>query len=249
MVEIVKTAVRSNVKVQLPVTNKPVIKVTAEQMISLLFAQNKTSFIGFNSITNPTMNKTNNRFLGLVEKESTVSALGWYQYARMVDNAQKRQLSSELKDTLVENGVPMSVIEGFENNLDEIVNSAHTQFKSAGLSWGKYMVNPKTKETSRMLIEHTKKDKKTKELLPETYKEYAQVAILNTKTPVYRWKDTGTEFSEQELSEMKEFFPKKKEGTKQGLKRPYIIRTYALDNVISFRLNRSEYIVDNETPE
>ncbi len=37
MVEIVKTAVRSNVKVQLPVTNKPVIKVTAEQMISLLF--------------------------------------------------------------------------------------------------------------------------------------------------------------------------------------------------------------------
>jgi len=220
---------------------KPIIAVSAEQMISLLFAQNTTSFVGFDSITEPTMNKTNNRFIGKVEKESTVSALGWYQYGRMVNNAQKRQFSSELRATLLENGVPESAIDGFENDLTDIVESAHQQFESAGLSWGKYMIDPKTDTKSRMLIDHTKKDKKTKELLPDTYRVYAQVAILNTKTPVYRWKDTGRELSEQEISEMKEFFPKTKEGSRQGLKRPYIIRTYALDNVISFRINKSEY--------
>ena len=95
------------------------------------------------------------------------------------------------------------------------------------------MIDPKTDTKSRMLIDHTKKDGE--------YRVYAQVAILNTKTPVYRWKDTGRELSEQEISEMKEFFPKVKEGSRQGLKRPYIIRTYALDNVTSFRINKSEY--------
>ena len=243
MIEKTKTeAVRdSGLKVNLPVkTEKPVIQVTTEQMITLLFAQKNTSFVGFNSITEPAMNKTNNRFIGLVEKESVVSALGWYQYARMVDNAQKRQLSSELRITLIENGVPESVIDDFENNLDEIVESAHQVFESAGLSWGEYMVDPKTDTKSRMLIDHTKKDKNGN-LLPETYRVYAQVAILNTKDPVYKWKESGTELSEQEISEMKEFFPKKKEGSRQGLKRPYIIRTYALDNVCSFRLNKTEY--------
>ncbi|KKL56085.1 hypothetical protein LCGC14_2248960 [marine sediment metagenome] len=212
---------------------KPIVEVTTEQMISLLFAQNTTSFVGFDSITEPAMRKTNNRFLGMVEKSSTVSALGWYQYGRMVNNAQKRQFTSELRTTLLENGVPESVIDGFENDLTDIVESAHQQFESAGLSWGEYMVDPKIDTKSRMLIDHTKKDGE--------YRVYAQVAILNTKTPVYKWKDTGKELSEQEISEMKEFFPPKKEGSRQGLKRPYIIRTYALDNVISFRINKSEY--------
>ncbi len=215
---------------------KPVVEVNMKQMIALLFAQNKTSFVGFDSKTEPAMNKTGNRFLGKVEKSSTVSALGWYQYARMVDNAQKRQFSSELRATLLENGVPESVIVGFETDLDDIVDNAHQQFESAGLSWGKYMINPITDEKSRMLIDHTKKD--------NVYRVYAQVAILNTKTPVYRWKESGKELSEAEISEMKEFFPKKKEGSRQGLKRPYIIRTYALDNVVSFRINRAEYKIN-----
>ena len=212
---------------------KTKIEVTVAQMMTILFAQNTTSFIGFDSTTEPNMRKTNNRFYGLVEKLSTVSALGWYQYGRMVDNAQKRQLSAELKATLVENGVPMDTIEGFENDLSDIVESAHTQFESAGLQWGEYMVDPKTGEKSHMLIDHTKKDNE--------YRVYAQVAILNTQSPVYRWKETGKELSEAELSEMKTFIPNKKEGTRQGLRKPYIIRTYTLDNVLNFRLNKSEY--------
>ena len=101
------------VKKMKTVVAKPIVEVNQRQMVDLLFAQNNTSFIGFDSTTEPQMRKTNNRFFGLVEKNSTVSALGWYQYSRMVDNAQKRQLSAELKTTLEENGVPMSVINGY----------------------------------------------------------------------------------------------------------------------------------------
>lgn len=216
---------------------KEVVKtrVTKAQLISLLFEQKMTTFIGFDAVTAPDMRKTNNRFFGLVKKESTVSALGFYQYARMVDNAQKRQLSTELIQTLLDNGVEQSTIDSFNADLDGIVDSAHQQFESAGLQWGKYMIDPKTDEKSRLLIDHTKKG--------GIYGTYAQVAILATQSPVYKWSESGRELSEQEISEMKTFFPPKKEGTRQGLRTPYIIRTYSLDNVRAVRMNRQHYVI------
>jgi len=217
---------------------KTIVKteVTQDQIVKILFGQkfgqNTTTFIGFDSVTEPDMRKTGNRFHGNVDKESTVSALGFYQYARMVDNAQKRQLSAELIQTLLENGVEQSTIDSFNSNLDDIVESSHTQFESAGLQWGEYMIDPETDEKSRLLIDHTSK---------KGYRRYAQVAILNTQSPVYKWKESGTELTEAEISEMKTFFPTKKEGTRQGLRKPYIIRSYALDNVKAIRMNKNHY--------
>ena len=218
---------------------KNIVKVNIRKhlMLDILFDQKTTTFIGFDAVTEPQMNKTGNRFLGKVEKESTVSALGWYQYQNMVNNAQKRQLNSELIQTLLDNGVEMSTIESFNGDLDGIVDSAHREFESAGLRWGKYMIDPKTDEKSRLLIDHTKKDNE--------YRVYAQVAILNTKTPVYRWKDSGVELSETELAEMKTFIPTKKEGIRQELRKPYIIRTYGIDNVKSVRMNKVEYKINH----
>lgn len=208
------------------------MKITMSQFIEMLFAVANTTFIGFNSITVPQMRKTNNRFHGLVEKCSQVNALIGYCYQNMVDNAQKRQLSADLRATLLQNGVPASAIDGFENDLSGIVDSAHQQFESAGLQWGKYMVNPLTDKKSPVLIGHTNKQ--------EVYRVYAQMAIMQTKDPVYRWIG-GKELTSDEMSEMREFFSKKQEGTRQGLAKPYIIRSYGLDNIHSVRMNKQNF--------
>ena len=228
------------------------IAISQSDLIDILFMTRHTTFIGFNSVTTPDMKKTDNPFSDKVEKHSTVNALTSYQYERMVNNAQKRQLSSELKQTMINNGVPMSVIDSFENDLDDIVEMARQEydgFESEGLKWGDYMVDPKTGMKSRVLIDHTKsktktvKGEKIKVLLPETYRVYAQVAIMHTKTPVYKWIETGEELSENEIAEMKQFFPDKKEGERQGLKKPYIIRSYALDSFKSILINKNSYVM------
>ena len=206
---------------------------TMQDFIMTLFAVNSTTFIGFDSITIPQMRKTGNRFLGLVDKCSFVNALIGYCYGSMVNNAQIRQLTNDVKQALLNNGVPMSVIDSFNKDINGIVDASHQQFESAGLSWGQYMISPITGEKSPVLIDHTNKDGE--------YRVYAQMAIMQTKDPVYRWKDTGKELSESDISEMKTFFPVKKEGSRQGLSKPYIIRSYALDNIKSVRMNKESF--------
>ena len=217
--------------------------ISENDLINILLKTRHTTFVGIDSETKPKMNKTGNRFYDKVYKYSTINALTAYQYENMVNNARKRQFSADLKETMIENGVPESTIKEFESDISTIVEEANQKFESNGLSWGKYMVDPITGIKNRVLINHTKKDKKTGNLLPETYRVYAQVAILHTKDPVYKWIETGEDLSEEEVNEMKQFFPKKKEGERQGLKKPYIIRSYALDNLMSIRINKNHYVV------
>ena len=209
------------------------MKITMAQFITLLFSVKNTTFIGFDSVTEPKMKKTNNRFFGLVKKCSKVNSLIGYCYQNMVNNAQIRQLSSEVRQALIDNGVPIAVIDSFDTDLNNIVDASHEQFESAGLRWGEYMTNPITDKKSPVLIDHTTKE--------QIYRVYAQMAIMQTKDPVYRWKDSDKELTESELSEMREFFPVKKEGTRQGLSKPYIIRSYALDSIKTVRMNKQEY--------
>ena len=216
--------------------------ISENDLINILLKTRHTTFVGIDSETKPKMNKTGNRFYDKVYKYSTINALTAYQYENMVNNARKRQFSADLKETMIENGVPESTIKEFESDISTIVEEANQKFESNGLSWGKYMVDPITGIKNRVLINHTKKDKKTGNLLPETYRVYAQVAILHTKDPVYKWIETGEDLSEEEVNEMKQFFPKKKEGERQGLKKPYIIRSYALDNLMSIRINKNHYV-------
>ena len=221
----------------------PTVAISITDLVNILFQQNRTTFIGFDSITEPTMNKKGNRFLCNVEKLSTVNALTGYQYESMVNNAHKREIETGIRQAMLNNGVPENIITAFENDMTEIIEQSHEKFESAGLSWGQYMVNPITGKKSRILIDHTKKDRKTQLPDPSTYAMYAQVAILQTKTPVYRWKDTGIELTETEIAEMKTFFPKKKEGSRQGLIKPYIIRTYSLNNLMGVRINKQRYTI------
>jgi hypothetical protein len=209
------------------------MKTTIAQFISLLFAVKSTTFIGFDSVTDPTMRKTNNRFVGLVNKCSFVNALIGYSYGNMVNNAQKRELSSDVRQALLDSGVPTSVIGTFNSDINNIVDASHTQFESNGLPWGDYMVNPDTDKKSPVLIENTNKQ--------DVYRVFAQMAIMQTKDPVYRWKDSNKELSKDEMSEMRSFFPAKKESSRQGLSKPYVIRTYALDNIKSVRMNKESY--------
>lgn len=233
-------------------TTQTITKVKEEticqkDMIHILFGQNRTSFMQIKSFTKPTMLKTDNPYLDKVWKFSDVNCLVGYQYQQMVNNARKRQLSSDIVSACLDAGVPQDVLDAFNQDLDEIVEQSHQEFEfvSAGLPWGKYMVNPITGVKSRVLIDHTKKDKKTKELLPETYAVYAQLAILHTKDPVYKWIETGEELSEWDVAAMKAFFPKKKtEGARQELRKPYIIRTYKVENIRAFSLNKRKYIVE-----
>lgn len=218
------------------VTGPVVVDISQRELVDVLFRLKGTTFIGFSAVTIPDMRKTNNRFFGKVEKFSPkINAVIGYQYQNMVNNAQKRQLESDIRQTMLDNGVPESIINSLDSDLDGIVESAHQQFESAGLSWGAYMVSPITGIKSRVLIDHTKKGGE--------YQQYAQMAILNSQTPVYRWIDSGQELSETEVAELKTFFPDKKEGERQGLAKPYIIRAYALENIQDIRINKVQYSI------
>jgi hypothetical protein len=208
------------------------MRKTMAQFVEMLMAINHTTFIGFNSITEPKMRKTGNRFFGLVEKCSQVNALVGYCYGQMVDNKQVKQLSDEVKNALISAGVSIDTIGAFNNDIENIVDYEHETFTSAGLKWGQYMTDENGNK-SPVCIEHTNKQ--------GVYNRYAQMAIMNTKKPVYRWKDSKAILTDDEKAEMQSFIPERKEGERQGLKKPYIIRAYTLSNIQSVRMGGQSF--------
>lgn len=102
------------------------------------------------------------------------------------------------------------------------------QFKSAGLKWGSFVDN------SKCVIAHNDR-------------HYIQNIVLKTRKPVYVWKETGKKLSVNEVAELKIFFPKKKEGGRQGLsaEKTAIIRTYCLDNIKRLNMNGTKFVVKN----
>ena len=233
-----KTAVDSKVKVDLPV-----ISINSNLLVRKMMGIKGTTFIQLFSTTEPKMNKTGNALYGNVVKDSITNCIVGFNYENMVNNARKRELSAEIKQACIDNGVPQDVIDQFEGEVIGLAEKAAENFKSAGRRWGKHFpvaVNFDTEtlkwvETlSRILIHHEKDGED---------RFYLQVAVLNSKTPVYRYKETGCVLSEADLAIAKSFMPKKKEGERQELKNPIVVRDYRIDNVKKLHINKQRYVV------
>ena len=209
-----------------------VVKTAVRDMVDRLFGVKNTTFVQIWQTTEPSMNKTDNRFYDKVIKKNCLNCLIGYQYEKMVNNARAKENRAKLTDAMLMAGVPMYKITAFFTDVKEIVDTAAKQFKSAGLKWGKYMIDSRTGEKSRCLIDHTPKTGRWK----DNYGYYIQTAVMHSSEPVYRWKNTNELLTETEIEEMKEYFSKKKEGTRQGLVKPYIIRSPRLDTFDSFTL-------------
>jgi hypothetical protein len=212
-----------------------VVKVIERaELLDVLFGVHNCTFAQVWGDTIPKMNKTGNELHGKVGKKSCVNTIMGYAYESMVNGKRKREMSAEIIQLLLDNGTPQEVIDSFlKDEIQDIADKATPEFESAGLTFGEYMVNPITGETSKIVYDYTRKD--------NVYCQYAQVAIMWTKSPKYYHLETGEPLTESEVAYIKQFMPKRTEGKRQGLKKPYIIRGYALDNIKAITLNKVHY--------
>ncbi len=173
----------------------------SKKELALMMLEQECTFIGFKSVTEPTMKKTNNPFYGAVLKVSFVSSVIGYNYERVINNRRIKEAQA--------------------------LKTACEKFKSAGLKWGEFVGN------SRVVIRHKGKI-------------YIQNIVLKTRKPIYLWANNGKELSDTEVAELRTFFPKKKEGERQGLssEKTAVIRTYCLDNLTRVNMNGMKLVVN-----
>lgn len=214
-------------------TEKVVTQISIRELIDRLWAVRGTTFIQLSATTEPKMNKRENVLFGNVVKDSITNCIVGYNYENMVNNARKRELTADVKQACLDAGVPIEVLQQFESEVKDIADKSTKEFSAAERKWGKHSVSKITGETSRILIEHTTKDGE--------HRNYVQVAVLGTKTPVYRYKETGEVLSDADREYIKQFFPKRKEGERQGLDKKVIVRDYRIDNVRKVTLNKTYY--------
>lgn len=243
-----KTAVKTRKSAEAVKTKATVVvKIAIRDMVDRLLKVQNTTFVQIWQTTEPSMKKTGNRFVDKVIKKNCLNCLIGYQYAKMVNNAREKE-NKEIKvedkkirleenreqliDAMILAGVPRYKAMAFFADMEKSVDEDATEFVSTGLKWGEYMTDPVTGEKSRCIIEHTPGSGRWKDI----HGYYIQAAIMHSSEPVYRWKESGKMLTESEIEEMKTFFPKKKEGTRQGLAKPYIIRSPRLDTFDSFTL-------------
>ena len=188
---------------------------------------NKTTFVQLRSVTEPDMRKTNNRFYGLVKKASYLNGVINFDYQQMVNNARVRENIENVENTLADYGIPADKINNFIKSVKSDIAENTDNFVAAARKWGEHFVNPVTGEKSKTVITH--KDS-----------FYLQIAVIHTTKPVYMW-NNGSLMTEEEIEEMKAFFPAKSEGETQQLEKPYIIRDYKLDNIVSVSMNKVIY--------
>jgi len=237
-----KTTVKdSQVKVNLPkkateiTTKSVVVTATIKQVVDKFLALPSTTFIQIWQKTEPKMNKTANRFYGLVNKYNCLNCVTNYNYQNMVNKARSKQAMAELKQAMIDADVSVEHIEAFFNQAKKDITENAETFQSAGLRWGEYVGD------SKCIIENTPKSG----VFKDTFGYYIQVAVMNYSIPVYTWKDTGKELTADEVTEMKTFIPPKKEGERQGLVKPYIIRSPRFETIESVSLNKVNYRLIN----
>ena len=95
-------------------------------------------------------------------------------------------------------------------------------YEPAPLKWGQHY------RDSRVIIEHK-----------GNY--YAQLRPLRADYVSYRWAENLKEMTEQEIQEMKTFFPQKKEGSRQPAENKVIIRTIKIKNIREIRMDKTRY--------
>lgn len=219
---------------------KTIIEITIMQIVTLFLALRSTTFIQLWQTTTSIsrMRKTGNRFYGKIKKINCLNAVTNYTYENMVNKARSKDAMASLKLAMENAGVPIDKIEAFFGGAKKDITENAEVFKSAGLPFGDYV------EDSKCIISFAP-DKNGKSPFAGIFGYYIQLAILNYATPVYKWIDTDTELTVDELAEMKTFItPKKDEGKKQGLAKPYVIRSPRFETIdsitfkgINYRLN------------
>lgn len=233
--------VDSGLKVNLPKAVKDVAiatVITMEQFVNVLFNVIGVTFMGCNTLTVPDMNKggraNSNYMFGKVLKKSVVHVMMGFDYENRVDSIASKKWLDDAIACAVAAGVDMDIINQSISDLKEHSKQSIEAYEAKERKWGKHMLNPYTGKTSRIMIHHTKKDKVTKELLPETYKRYMQVEILSAKSPEYVYADTLEPLSADDLLCVKDYLkPRKDEGI--------VIRDYAIENIKAVRVNKTHY--------
>lgn len=207
-----------------------------------------------------------NRLHGKVGKKSRIGGIAGFDYANMVNNARVKEaitdgkpfvfrLDDELRTAALASGIVTELeIISFEadrtqNALDNYnarvadgtIADAVKPFVAAERKWGNHVqtgcrFNEKTLKVepilSKVLIEYTKDDE---------HRFYVQLAVLSHQKPTYFYLDNGKDLTDADLEYIRQYMPKKKEGSRQGLSKPIIIRDYRVDNVKTIRMNRTQY--------
>lgn len=219
---------------------KTIIATSIAQVVTLFLALRSTTFIQIWQSTTKIsrMRKTGNRFFGKVKKLNCLNCVTNYTYENMVNKARSKEAMQTLRQAMIDAGVPIDKIDSFFGGAKKDISENAEVFQSAGLPWGEYVGD------SKCIILHTPKSKAnggTSDFAGIEGK-YIQVAVINYAEPVYKWIDNDTELTEAELTEMKTFItPKKDEGKKQGLAKPYVIRSPRFETIVAVTLQGTNY--------
>ena len=179
--------------------------------------------------------KRENRFVGKVYKLNCLNAVTNYNYEAMVNKARSKEAMAELRAAMVSAGVPDNKIDAFFKGAKSDISENAETFKASKNNVGT------SYKGSRCILENTP-DAKGSSQWAGVHGYYIQLAILNYATPVYKWIATDETLTDAELAEMKKFItPKKDEGKKQGLEKPYVIRSPRFETIQSITLNKHNY--------
>ena len=209
------------------------MQFTIAQMVAKFLELKGTTFIQIWQVTQTISRarKTGNRFFGLVEKVNCLNAVTNYTYENMVNKARSKEAMAELRQAMINAGVPIDKIEAFFSGAKSDITENAETFKSSGLPYGNYV------DDSKCIIDHTPESG----AWADKYGFYIQCAILNYAEPVYRWIDSKIELTADELAEMKTFITPVKPNTKQGLAKPYVIRSPRFETIQSLTYKGTNY--------
>lgn len=224
------TAVKTKVTV--------VVQLNKTQLVNLLFNVKGVTFIGADTTTIPGMNKGGREHLNYMfdntVKDSIIHCMLGFDYEARRDTVEAQKWVKETIDAALAAGIDQATIDRSMETLKEYSTQSVEKFEAKERKWGKHMINPTTGKVSRIMIDHTKKDKKTGRLLPETYARYMMVEILGAKSPIYRYKDSGEVLSEKDLATVKTYL-------KPSQPDDVVIRSYSIENINNVRINNSSY--------
>lgn len=215
------------------VTTPPITTISSATLVDIMLNRKGTTFVRLNTRTEPKMNKRENPLFGNVVKDSEIVALIGFDYQNLVNNARTRESMTELAECLAEaTGITVKEAKERLESLRSEVSENRENFEPKPRKWGEHMTAADGTVSKTMIIHKGN--------------HYLQVCVLHTKTPVYRYADSGEVLSEADLETAKSFMRKKtSNAAHQGLEQEKIIRDYKVQNVRQIKLNKTEYVVND----
>jgi hypothetical protein len=201
------------------------------ELVDLLHTIRRHTFVQFWTKTNPSssMRKGGNRFYNEVEKINCCSGGVCLHYETMMNNHLLREAISEIKDLLLETGMTEADIDGLKKEIKAEATEKKEAFKAQKLPWGEWEVDDKTGKSGLVVIGHTPKKS-------QIYTRYIRYVAFHQAEPVYRWKESGIDLTDDEVAELKTFYYDKKQ-------KPYLVRNVKVNNIRAITINKTHYTV------